>query len=120
MTSNATGNWLKENWFFIALIALLFLAAAVERGPANGAWIAGAVCYVIAIMWFCSVAIPALVLRTRLSWKEWSLLAFASAFVLLAYGLGFPEIIEVGLYGLATGLALGLFFLLFLWRVRAK
>ncbi len=120
MTFMAGWNKLKDNWFFVALVALMFIAAIIERGPADGAWAAGAVCYVIALIWFCSVAIPALVLRTRLSWVEWSLLAFAAAFVLLAYVLGFPELIEVGLYGLATGLVLGLFFLFFAWRLRAK
>ncbi|CAG4970753.1 hypothetical protein LYB30171_00799 [Lysobacter luteus] len=120
MTSKALGNWLKDNWFFIAMVALLFAAASIERGLVGGAWIAGAVCYVIAVMWFCSVAVPALFLRTRLPWVEWSLFAFASAFALLAYALGFPELIEVGLYGLATGLALGLFFLFYAWRLRAK
>ena len=116
----ANGNKLKDNWFYGALVALLFAAAMFERGPADGAWVAGAVCYGIALLWFCSVAIPALVLRTRLSCIEWSLLAFAGAFVLLAYVLGFPELIWVGMYGLAAGIVLGLLFLFFAWRLRAK
>ena len=120
MNPKAIGHWLKDTWFFIALVLLLFVAAVVERGLADGAWFAGAICYVVALMWFCSLAVPALFLRTRLSWQEWSLLAFAGAFALLAYALGFSQLIEVGLIGLATGVALGFFFLFFAWRLRSK
>ncbi|WP_457097226.1 hypothetical protein [Lysobacter sp. P5_B9] len=120
MAFKATGNWLKGNWPFIALIALVFAAKIIQHGPLRGAWAAGALCYVISVMVFCSVAVPALVLRTVLSLGEWSLLAFAGAFVLLAYALGHPELIEVGLLGLVTGLVLGLFFLFFAWRRRAR
>ena|SRR5690606_14763606 len=120
MTFKATGRWLKEYWFFIALVTLLFAAAIVERGAINGLWFAGAMSYVIALFWFCSVAVSALVLRTRLGWFEWSLLAFSVAFVLLAYALGFSELIQVGAYGLVPGLFLGLFFLFVAWRQRTE
>lgn len=120
MSFQATGHWLKGNLLFVALIALLFVAAIVERGLIDGLWMAGALCYMGAIMWFCSIAIPATVFRTRLSWPEWSLLAFASCFAVLAYALGVPQLIKVGLFGLATGIVLGVFFLYFAWRVRAK
>src|SRR5690606_8012642 len=101
-------------------IVLLFVLAGVEHGPVKGAWVAGGVCYVLALMYFCAVAIPALVFRTRLTWKEWSLLAFASAFAMLAYLLGFPELVGIGIYGLASGLGLGLFLLFINWRLRVK
>src|SRR5690606_6921650 len=112
-TAMATVNWMKENWLFILLFVVLYVAAASKHGPVNGAWIAGAVFYVMALMWFCSLAIPALFLGTRLSWKDWLLLSFAGAYALLAYCLGFQELIEVGVYGLTTGLFLGLLLLFF-------
>jgi len=120
MEFKAIRHWLKGNWFFVALIVLLFVAAIVEHGLTNGLWMATSSCYVIALMWFCSVAIPAMVFRTRLSWHEWAILAFACGFAGLAFVLDFPALKGVTAIGLATGVALGLFFLFFAWRLRAK
>jgi hypothetical protein len=102
---------IKDNWTSLALIALLFIVLIVQNGVVGGIRAAVASCYVLALFCFCAASIPALILRHRLSWIDWSCLGFAIIFVIAAYALGFPEMIEVGLYGVVCGSIFGLYLL---------
>jgi putative exporter of polyketide antibiotics len=112
------GKWFKDNGLFIALIAALFVAAIIENGVESGILIAAGVCYVLAVLRFCAAAIPALILRDRLSRADWSCLGFAIGFVLVAHALGFPDMVELGLFGVVCGSILGLYFLFVSTRSR--
>lgn len=102
---------LKSNGLSIALIALLFVVSIVENGFEGGMWVAVGSCYALALFCFCAAAVPALILRHRLSWIDWSCLGFAIVFVLAAHALGAAEVIEVGLYGVVCGSIFGLYLL---------
>ena len=97
----------KIDWMLTALLVLVFVAVAFDRGVVSAAWVTGSLLYMIAILTFSLLGVVAITTRTRLDKWNWLAALYVAIFICIALTFSFEPLVFITGLGLACGLVLG-------------
>ena len=97
----------KIDWMLTALLVLVFVAVAFDRGVVSAAWVTGSLLYMIALLTFSLLGVVAITTRTRLDKWNWLAALYVAIFICIALTFSFEPLVFITGLGLACGLVLG-------------
>lgn len=95
------------DWTLVALVGLVFVVVAFERGLPSAAWVTTSLIYMIALLAFTLSGLVAVATRTRLDRLSWLAALYAAIFASVATATSFEPLKYITILGLACGVVLG-------------
>ena len=108
------------DWTLVALVGLVFVAAAFERGITSATWVTTSLIYMIALLVFTLSGLVAIATRTSLDRWSWLAALYAAIFASVATATSFEPLRYITMLGLACGIVLGTYTSILARRARRQ